>query len=396
MSRHLAPLTLLLAASAACSSGLRLGSRTHWESSSTEPTRSHAVAELRWRLPLVTLTDLDARSRSRARPAYDPARGVLFVGGLDRGVHAIRARDGALLWRFQTLAPVEGTPTLDRGTVYIGSTDGALYALDARTGQMRWRFATVAEIIHAPIVAGDSVYCVNADDTVFAVNRTTGESRWRYRREPPGGITGGGHAGVLYDGHRLYTGFSDGRAVALDPADGTAIWERDTSTDSEAAEGATEAHRTIDVDTTPVLVDGNLFVASYTAGLYALDPAGGGVRWRVDRLLNISSLAHDDRYVYATSASLGLLKVSATDGEVAWMRDLGSRSMQQPVVRGGIVYVPSADTSMWVIRTRDGEAISGLGNEGVSGSPLVTDSHVFFETNRGVVYAWRFFTDNPT
>ncbi len=396
MSRPLVAVALLLAASSGGCSSVSLGSRTRWESSGVEPPHVRALAELRWRLPLVTLTDLDARSRSRARPAYDPARGVLYVGGLDRGVHAIRARDGAVLWRFQTLGPVEGTPTLDRGTLYIGSTDGALYALDARTGQMRWRFATVAEIIHAPVVTGDSVYCVNADDTVFAVDRATGESRWRYHREPPGGITGGGHAGLLYDGHRLYTGFSDGRAVALHPSDGTPAWERDTSADSEAAEGANEAHRTIDVDTTPVLVDGNLFVASYTAGLYALDPEGGGVRWRVERLLNVSSLADDGRYVYATSASLGLVKVSAADGEVAWMRDLGSRAMQQPVARGGRLYVPSADASLWVLRTDDGEAITGLGPEGVSAAPLVTDSHVFFETNRGVVYAWRFFTNDPS
>ncbi|MFO0653407.1 MAG: PQQ-binding-like beta-propeller repeat protein [Polyangiales bacterium] len=104
----------------------------------------------------------------------------------------------------------------------------------------------------------------------------------RHGREPlalppraPDGITGGGHAGLLFDGTRIYTGFSDGRAVAIDPADGTPIWERDTGVDSEAADGANEAHRTIDVDDA-VLVDGNLFVASYTAGLYALDPAGGG------------------------------------------------------------------------------------------------------------------------
>ncbi len=379
-----------------CSGGLQLGSRTHWESSSVEPATVHAVASLRWRVPLSTLTDLDARSRSRATPLYDAVTGTLFVGGLDRGVHAIRANDGAVLWRFQTLGAVEGTPTLDRGTLYIGSTDGALYALDARTGQMRWRFATVAEIVHAPIVVDDSVYCVNGDDTVFAVHRVNGEARWRYRREPPGGITGGGHAGLLYDGRRLYTGFSDGRAVALDPSDGTPIWERDTSVDSEGADGANEAHRTIDIDTTPVLVDGNVMVASYTAGLYALDPEGGSVRWRADRLLNLSSLAGEGRAVYGTSASLGLVKVSAADGEVLWMRDLGTRALQQPRVWGNVLFVPSSDTSLWVIRATDGTPISGLGSEGVSAPPAITDDFVYFETNRGVMNAWRFFDAAPS
>lgn len=385
--RHLALLTCV--AVVGCASA-RFGSRARLEQGGAEPAPIHAQAELRWRLPLSTLTDLDARSRSRATPLYDAGQGVLYVGGLDRGVYAIRASDATVLWRFQTLGAVESTPVLDRGTLYVGSGDGALYALDAATGRMRWRFPTVAEIVHPAVVVDDSVYCVNADDTVFAVNRTNGEQRWRYRREPPGGITGGGHAGLLRVGRRLFTGFSDGRAVALDTNDGAPLWERDTSTDGEGADGANEAHRTIDVDTTPVMAEGNLFVASYTAGLYALDPEGGGVRWRIERLLNVSALETDGRNLYVVSANSGLVKVSAADGEVQWARDLGSRSLGRPVLRGPLAFVSSSEASVWVVRTEDGDPIEGLGREGVSGVPLVTRNDVFFETDRGVVYAWRY------
>jgi outer membrane protein assembly factor BamB len=370
--------------------GVRLGSRGHFERSGVEPPALNELAGLRWRVPLVAFSDLEPRSRTRATPVYDPTAGVLYVGSLDRGVYAIRAVDGAVLWRFQTLGGVEGTPTLHNGTLYIGSGDGALYALNASDGSMRWRFATVAEIVHAPLVDGDSVFVVNGDDTVFSVNRANGEQRWRYRREPPGGITGGGHAGLLHARNRLYTGFADGHIVALDPAEGGVVWERDTGVDSEGADGANEAHRTIDVDTTPVLADGNLFAASYTAGLYALDPDSGSVRWRVDRLLNVSAIVGDGRYLYVTSANSGLVKVSPADGEILWARDLGARALAAPVVRGGYLFVSSAEAAVWVLRAADGEAVEGIGREGVSAPPVVTASHLFFQSNRGVFQAWRF------
>jgi outer membrane protein assembly factor BamB len=372
---------------AGCSS-LSLGTRTRLESSGETPSQVRSLASLRWRVPLVPFTDLDARSRSRSTPAYDATRGTLYVGSPDRGLYAIRVTDGAVVWRFQSLGALEGTPTLHEGTLYVGSTDGALYALDARTGRMKWRFATIAEVVHAPIVLGDSVYCVNGDDTVFAVSRDRGEQQWRFRREPPGGITGGGHAGLLVHRDTLITGFSDGRVVAIHLSDGTPAWERDTSADSEAPQGAVEAHRTIDVDTTPVLLDGSVFVASYTAGLYALDPDSGSVRWRVERMLNISALAVDERFLYVTSATGGLSKVAPGDGEVQWSRSFGVPSVQRPVAASGVLYVPSAEASLWVVDPETGEPLQGLGREGVTATPLVVGRDVFFETNRGVLYAW--------
>ena len=277
---------------------------------------------------------------------------------------------------------------LDNGTLYVGCNDGALYALNALNGAQRWRFATTAEVIRAPIVTADTVYLVNADDTVFALNRTTGEQRWRYHREPPGGITASGHAGLLSARGKLYCGFSDGTVVALDPSDGSPSWERDTAADAEENEAA-EAHRVIDVDTTPVLLDGSLFVASQSTGLYSLDPQGGGVRWRLDWLTSVSSLAADGRYLYATSSTLGLLKIDPSDGSVLWDRDYGAGAMQVTDVGDGLLMVPSASQGLWLVRARDGEVLEGVGRGGVTGMPLRVGSWFFFGTNLGALQAYR-------
>ncbi len=382
-------LSLGLVAALGCT-GLQLGSRDRWEQGVPAPTHHTAVVTPQWRQSLAVLTDLDPRSRDRAVPVVDPLRGTLIVGGLDNAVHALRVDDGAEVWRFQALGPVEGAAVLEGRTVYVGADDGGLYALDADNGRMRWRFGTNAEIVHAPVVTGSTVYVVNADDTVYGVDRSSGQALWRYHRDPPGGITASGHAGLLLAQGCLYTGFADGRVVCLDPGEGTLRWERDTSADDEQVEGANESHRTIDVDTTPVLLDDTLFAASHTAGLYALDPAGGGVRWRVESLRAIHALSTDGRDLFAVSATLGLLRIDPADGSILWSRALGSTSLGRPTMAGPWLLVPSGDHSLWVLRATDGEVVQGVGPDGVGAEPLVWGRWLFFKTVRGTVNAWRF------
>lgn len=372
--------------------GLSLGTRDRPDLNEVAPTVRHDLAHFRWRAPLAVVTDLESNPRNRVTPAVDPERGLVYVGGLDRGIHALRADDGLPIWRFQTLGPVEGSAVLDRGTLFVGANDGALYALDALTGALRWRFATIAEVVRAPVVTPDTVFVVNADDTVFALNRVTGEQRWRYHREPPGGITASGHAGLLLARARLYCGFSDGTVVAIDPGDGTAVWERDTAADAEESD-AVEAHRVIDVDTTPVLLDGSLFVASQSTGLYALDPEGGGVRWRIDWMTAVSSLASDGRHLYATSSGLGLVKVDPADGSVLWARDYGAGAMQVMDAGDGLLMVPTASQALWIVRARDGEVLDGVGRGGVTGMPVRSGSTFFFGTNLGALHAYRLTTE---
>ncbi len=151
---------------------------------------------------------------------------------------------------------------------------------------------------------------------------------------------------------------------------------------------ANEAHRVIDVDTTPVLLDGSLFVASQSTGLYSLDPVGGGVRWRIDWLTAASSLASDGRYLYATSSTLGLLKLDPSDGTVLWARDYGAGPCRS-WTRAGCCWCPSASQALWLVRARDGEVLQGIGRGGVTGMPVRSGSWVFFGTNLGALQAYR-------
>jgi outer membrane protein assembly factor BamB len=356
------------------------------------PVLRAGVIELRWHRRVADYFDLDFHPQFHGGPAYDPRRDWILAGSVDNGLYALRARDGAVVWRFETLDRVDSTPTIAGDTVFFGSNDGGLYALDLDHGTLRWRVSTPAEVVQPPVVFEGGVYFVNANDTVYAVNAADGGPRWHYRRNPAGGISLSGHAGLARAGRRLYTGFSDGVVACLNLVDGSVLWEQDTSSDLENIEERNEAHEAIDVDTTPVVLGDTVYVASYAAGLYALDTLGGGRRWRLETLPHVAALGTDGRYLYAGSATSGLLKVDPYDGSIVWARDLASHAILGVVpLSNGLLAVPTGDRALWIVRAADGEPIDGIEpGRGFGALPALAGNRLFIESNAAVLYALRF------
>ncbi|MFO0561386.1 MAG: PQQ-binding-like beta-propeller repeat protein [Polyangiales bacterium] len=363
--------------------GVRLGD------TATRSPRAGDLA-LRWQRRLVEPAALDWAPVIRGGVAYDHLRDRLFVGSVDRGFRSIRSEDGAMLWRFEALGRIDSTPLLDGDAVYFGAGDGAVYSVDSESGRLRWRTVVGAEVVHAPVRAGRFVIVVTGADAVAAVDAQTGARAWTYRRSPPGGISSSGHAGLVVDDNRLFTGFADGTAVCLDPTDGSVIWEQDTAADFESEDGQNEGHQAIDIDTTPVVIGDTVFVASQAVGLLALDKVGGSRRWSNARLTGVTALGTDGRSLFASSLEAGLVKLDPFDGRVLWARDLDAGAVVniRSVSRGRLL-VSSIDRGLWVVRAADGTAIDGLrpGRGVAAPVSLSPDSRLFVHSNADIVYA---------
>src|SRR4051812_37985075 len=115
---------------------LALSGSCHYVEPPRSPVVRAGILELRWHRRMADYFDLEFRPQFHGGPAYDPQRDWVFAGSVDNGLYALRARDGAVIWRFETLGRVDSTPTIAGDTVYFGSGDGALYALDIERGTM--------------------------------------------------------------------------------------------------------------------------------------------------------------------------------------------------------------------------------------------------------------------
>jgi outer membrane protein assembly factor BamB len=369
-----------------------------------------------WALTVAYKRRIVDRSRREGEPyergqaAIDPVGRRLFVGSSDRGLYAVRAEDGVVLWRFETLGFVQCAPLYAAGddAVYFGSNDGALYKVAAADGHLLWRFASNAEVAERPVLAGGLLYVVNANDTVLALKPETGELVWHQHRTPAAGMEVAGYSGPLLWRGLVYVGFSDGTVTAFDARSGTERWQPvDLSAEAEQMLG--EVPQFLDVDTTPVagFVDGApvVYVGSYVGGVFALDADTGSQLWHNSSAVGVTELvmwsqpAHaprdgkgpdvpERRLLIAGSGTTGLWALDPDDGRDVWRRALPVGGISAPEPIQGALLVTATQLGIFLLSPTDGGLIDGVHTgDGVSARPAVHGRRGFVVTNNGDLLA---------
>ena len=198
-------------------------------------------------------------------------------------------------------------PVVTGSTVFIGFTDfvlsdndeplGGVAALEIGTGAVKWvRYIPPTESLTAPtatlepVLAGDAVVAGSRDGPVHAFDRESGSLLW----SAPG-IVSRDIRPLAESGGLVFVGSTAKRLLALDPQDGSKIWELNTPLGSTGWLRATERDL--------------IFV--YAGGqVVSIDPSLGRVRWtRDDPLASFPPILDDD-----------VLYVSGAGGLVALVR----------------------------------------------------------------------------
>jgi len=334
-------------------------------------------------------------------PAIDHGR--VFVGSYDGHLYALDAVTGALRWKFATdgerrfeakglhgMTPRQQTfadmydvflssPLVAGGRVYFGSGDGHVYALDADSGALKWKFAT-GDVVHASPAYADGVVVVGSwDGNLYALDAATGQSRWVFH----GGTDplihnqqGFQSSPAIVDG-TVFVGCRDGHLYAIDAATGQARWSIDTAgswvvgspavsdgrvyfatSDSalyqvaDARTGAllqkesTQAY----VFSSPEVAGELVLVGVLNGALQARDRRTGALRWqfrtdaaRENRGWVLTADGHfNSGWLFPSSSGEG------TQASARRQQDVGS-FFSTPLVRGGTVYIGSADSNLYAI-----------------------------------------------
>lgn len=359
-----------------------------------------------YKQPIAAISRDEVEPYERGGPELDIAGHRVFVGSSDRGFYALRAEDGGILWRFETLGVVQCEPLYDpdEDAVYFGSNDGALYKVRAKDGSLLYRFATNAEVARRPILKGSTLYFVNANDTVVALDKATGKRRWSQHRAPALGMEVAGYAGPLVDRNLVYAGFSDGTVTAYDADTGTERWQP-VDLSAEAEENLGEVPRYLDVDTTPVAgtIDESpvVYVASYDGGVYALDADNGSKVWGRAEVTGVHAIARwtqrahrggDDsappeparELLLAASGTTGLWALNPRTGEDVWHTPLPDGGVSAPVAIAGALLISTTAHGLYLMSPIDGSVIDGIHTgAGFSMAPAAHGLRAFILSNSG-------------
>lgn len=325
----------------------------------------------------------DGRTLS-LRPAVSANR--VYAADASGNIAALDAASGRPVWQRKTKIPFSGGPDVDADRMVLGSSNGEILMLSARDGSQRWKAQLDSEVLSTPRIIGDLIVVHTIDDTVYGLELSDGNERWRYGYEAPI-LTLRGSSSPAAGPEGVIVGVSNGRLVYLDTEQGAPIWEVLVSPPS----GRSELERIADIDTDPMVIGDQVFVASYNGDLAAIDIPSGTVLWRRE-LSAHAGLAADSTALYITDSDDNLWAADPADGSGRWKQDaLLNRRLSAPVVVGDQLAVGDLEGYVHYLSRRDGRLIGRerVTKAAAASAPVVSGSTLYVQFENGVVAAVR-------
>ena len=291
-------------------------------------------------------------------------------------------------WSDNLSARIAGGVTVAYQTVFFGTENGEVVALDANTGEQKWKTTVKGEVLAAPAVDAGIVLLNTGSGFVFALNADTGEEVWVYESDVPPLSLRGVSAPTAVNGGAVI-GTATGKLVVNILESGQTAWEQVVS----AATGVTELERIVDIDSSPLVVGGNVYVISYDGTLAVVELRSGRVIWKREyksyRRISLSGstlfLVDINSHVYALDSRNGVelwsqsalkkrLLTGATpvgdyivagdqygylhwfsqaDGKIVARLEVGEDDEDE-----SIYHAPIADGNTLFTQTRDGKLVS--------------------------------------
>jgi outer membrane protein assembly factor BamB len=271
---------------------------------------------------------------------------------------------------------------VNKGSIYFGGGDGYLYSVNAENGRVNWRYDLRNPVVSKPTVAGGRVLVNTSDDTVYAFDAGTGKWLWHYRRRSSAEATLYGASSPLVDGNEVLAGLSDGFLVALSLEEGALKWEKRLHT----------GNKFTDVNATPVMENGIVYIPSYDGAIYALKRQGGATLWRFDAGGSKDAVI-DDQRLFLPSSDGSIYALQKNNGKVLWKFTLDGGTPTQIAMTDQYLVVGSTYRYLYVLDKATGKGVyrlnAGMGS-GFSGSPTFdpASQRLYILSGAGNLYAF--------
>ena len=318
--------------------------------------------------PLTNSTIWSAGYGGSSSGSTSYAGGVLFQPTGHRGVQALNASTGSLLWNMSVSSGrVHTTPVYYEGMIFFGTIwgNGSFFAVDASDGSVLWtQVLDDDQYTAAAVVADGVVYVPLAYDRMVAMNAFNGSMLWDRT------VQTGLHQSPAYEDGIIYTGHFYMQAV--NASSGDVIWQ---SPNSRIASGVVIAGEKVcghhkdyviclnkttgseewktrvgsgsqwnAILSTPAVLGNRIFMGTQDGWAYALDLDDGSILWNitigeyfVDSIIASPITAQND-VVYFLDKDLYAL--NATTGEVIWSFEpfCSTPARPSPLLVNGILY----------------------------------------------------------
>lgn len=302
----------------------------------------------------------------------------------DGTIIRIDAAKGKVQWRISAGSNLTAGVGADGNTLAVVGDKGMVMAFDGE-GKLRWKTQASSEILSAPAVGNGMVIVRGVDNRIIGFDAATGEKRWNLLRTVPS-LTLRSAPGIIINGAVAYVAMPGGRMIALQSATGAVRWESSVG----EPRGSTELERVADMSGMPVLIGSEICAVSYQGRVGCFETRNGNPRW-TKAFSSTAGIAVDERFVVAADDKGSVQALSRDTGSSVWTnKTLAYRGLTTPVSFGRAVVVGDYQGYLHFLSREDGAMLARRETDGspVTGSPLLFDSNVIFQTHHGEIIAY--------
>ena len=308
---------------------------------------------------------------------------AVYAANADGKIYKLQRENGRQIWRIDSGFTITGGVGAGDGLVLVGGEKGEVAAYDA-DGKLRWKTTAPSEVLSPPQVADGIVVVRTEDGHVVGLSETDGKRQWLYEHPTPPLIVRS-HADVAISRGVAYAGFAAGKLAAIDIASGNVRWEAAVS----QPRGTTELDRISDINSVPVVDDGQVCTVSFQGNVGCFDAAQGNELWN-RKLSSDKGLTIASRSLYVSDAQGVVHAMDKNTGATIWKNDqLLRRGTSRPLVLGDFVIVGDFEGYLHALSSGDGHMMARIDtdNSPILSAPLEMDDGLLVQTRDGGLYS---------
>ncbi|MGQ7275154.1 outer membrane protein assembly factor BamB [Marinobacter sp. V034] len=314
------------------------------------------------------------------------SNGVLFAVSEDGELVAVDPKTGDEKWERDLDRSILAGVGADDDRLYVSTRAGELLGLSREDGSEQWSVSLPSEILAPPQSNGSTVVAQTIDGKALAFDAQTGEKRWQYDGVIPV-LSFRGNATPTVGSETTLLAFASGQVFALLTETGQPVWQYAVG---EPA-GRTELERLVDVDGTPVLKDGVVYVVGYQGKMAAVDARSGQELWsRNASSFQSPTLGYGNIYI---SGSDGVISAySLFNRKELWTQDkLKWRQTTSLLAVDGYLITGDFEGYVHILSQLDG-SLQGqreIDDDGLRVPMLLDDDMIYIYGNSGRLVAYR-------
>ena len=289
-------------------------------------------------------------------------------------INSINSNDGDENWTYSLNLDVTSGISFHDGYLFFGTLDGKIYGYNINRLKSSDNFFNDLSVINlldkktlepdmmvelnsevsAPITGMDEKIFVRlSDGDTLAINYKTSSVIWNYKgRNVALNIKGSGSVSTSFN--NIFVARDDGTLISLSHDSGKLNWLTSISPRS----GRNELESLRDVEMTPLLDDGIVFVGSYQGSLIAVDSLTGTLIWSTPMSVR-SNLDTDEYNIYVATEDGSIFALDKFTGDIVWKSTVNSKLfLTQSLVYDNYVVTLSASGHIVIVDRNTGNLLS--------------------------------------